>query len=390
LSTSSLKRIRRFEVPAICLGNALGSCAAGTIPLWVAATLKSGWLSSSRIGWLASGELLAMAISALAVSVWGRRTKPRTVAVIAALVAATANVIAMLPMAEALIIGRLLSGFGKGALQGTLTGIAARRPDAQRVLALMQAVFVLLASLLLVVSSDLVDRFGVAGLFGIFASVGVMSFAGALIGLPASSVPDISVTSVARTRRTAPILACLALGMMILGVNTIWVYIVTIANSLGIESHTVGVVLAVVLPLAMLGPAAAHRLGERAGLLRPLLIGLTLMAMDGFFIVTAAPPFLFCVATSVLVMFGFFCVPYAIALLSRVDASGSFASAAPAFMMIGNAMAPALGGKLAGAGRFEAVALLSASCMALSIALFCAAVGLGAANMVLRQRGEAG
>jgi predicted MFS family arabinose efflux permease len=383
-------RTGRLELPAICLGNALGGCGSGTIPLWVAATVGGGLLSTSRVGWLASGELFSMAISALAVSAWGQRASPRAIAAVTASVAVVGNVVAMFPTADTLVIGRLLSGLAMGALQASVTGVAVRRPDGQRALALMQAAFVLLASVVILVFPDLVGRFGVAGLFGIFAGVGLIMLVASLIGLPVATISTTVATRARSPLKLPPILGCLALGIMILGVNSVWVYIIAIGNALGIDAHTLGVVLAVVLPLSMLGPLAAHRIGERVGLLRPLVFGLALMAMDVFFLVSSASPVLFCITTSALIMLGFFCVPYAVALLSRLDASGRFASAAPAFMMIGNAIAPALSGKLAGAARFEALAVLACSCMALSVVLFSVSAGLGHVKVALRDGGKAG
>jgi predicted MFS family arabinose efflux permease len=379
-------RIARFEVAVLCLGSALGSGVSAAIPLWVAATIKSGSLSTPQIGWLASGELFSTAISSLAASAWARRESPRMVAAVAASVAVAANIVAMLPAAYTLVIGRLISGLATGALLAAVTGVAARRQDAQRVLALMQAGMVLLLSLIFFVSPGIIGRFGPAGLFAIFAGVGVIMSVAALISLPAETSSSPVATRVVGALKLAPILGSLALGVMALGQGTVWIYIVAIGNGLGLNAPTMGVVLAIVLPLAMLGPIAAYRLGERVGLVRPLIFGLVAMGVDAFFLVAAASPILFCITTSALDMTMLFCVPYAISLLSRLEPAGRFASAAPAFMTIGGAMAPALGSKLAGTARFEALAAVSASCMALSIVLFSAAAHLAHAEDVAAKR----
>jgi predicted MFS family arabinose efflux permease len=375
-SCEVLEGSTNLEVAAVCLGYTLAGCASGTIPMWVAASIEGGLLSTLHVGYLASGELSFMAISALAVSALGRRVSPRTLAAVAASVAVAANIVAMSPAAATLVIGRLLSGLAMGALQATIIGVAARKPDAQRVLALMQVVFVSLVSVVLLVSPYLIGRFGAAGLFAILVGIGMVSLVAVLIGLPAAAASGPVVTRATGTVKLVPVLACVALGIMALGQNTVWAYIVTIGKALGIDAHTLGGVLALVLPLAVLGPIAAHRLGERVGLLWPLLFGLVLMVIDSFLIVGAASPILFCITTLGFIMSALFCTPYAIALLSRLDLSGRFSSAAPAFLMIGGAMAPALGSKLAGTARFEALAGVAASCIALSMVLFSAAAGL--------------
>src|ERR1700682_4292164 len=137
IATLRLLRISWMEVPALCLGNAVGFIGAGSIPLWVAALLKADRLSAIQVGWLASGESFCLAGGVLATSAWGRRASPRHIAVTAAAVIAMANAIAVFPWVEALIVGRLLSGFAMGALLAPVTRIAVRRSDAQRVLSLM-------------------------------------------------------------------------------------------------------------------------------------------------------------------------------------------------------------------------------------------------------------
>jgi hypothetical protein len=68
-----------------------------------------------------------------------------------------------------------------------------------------------------------------------------------------------------------------------------------------------------------------------------------------------------------------FCVPYGIALLSRLDPTGRFASAAPAFMMTGAAVGPTLGTHLALSGRYDLLTGIAAGIALISIALFASA-----------------
>jgi len=373
----NLVRLNGLEAPALCLGNALGGCGPATIALWVAAMIKTGPLSTSQVGWLASGELFAMAIGALAVSMYGKHGRPRWVAAIAALAIVTSNVIAMFPAVHLVIIGRLLSGLAMGALMASVTGVAARRQNAERLLALMQAGTVLLVSMIYLVSPILIGRFGPSGLFGILAVAGGVMMVAALLGLPAVVVA-LGVTRIAATQKLAPLLGCLALAVVLVGHSTVWTYIIAIGNGFGFDARTIGIVLAIAPPLALLGPVGAHILGQRVGLFWPLVADLALLTADILLLVNATSPILFCICTATLQMALMFCIPYAIALLGRLDTSGRFASAAPAFMMVGGAAGPALGSKMIGATGFHALALVAVSCIAVGIALFSVAAGLGA------------
>jgi len=276
----------------------------------------------------------------------------------------------MLPSVQALVIGRLLSGLAMGALLASATKIAACRRDAQRVLTLMQALGILLMSAIYFVSPALFGRFGSAGLFATFSIVGSVMIVAALVGLPrATDTPP--VTYLAGSRVLSPLLACLALAIVYAGHNSIWTYIVSIGATLGFDARTVGTVLAVAPPLALLGPLAAHLIGERAGLLRPILVSLGLLAINIWFLVDATSQILFCIYTAALHVWMLFCMPYAIALLGRLDSTGRFASSAPAFMMGGGAAGPALGARIISADRgFHALALVAALTVMAGIVLF--------------------
>jgi predicted MFS family arabinose efflux permease len=328
------------------------------------------------VGWLASGELFSITISVLVMAVWGNRVSPRRLAAVAALAAIVANLVAMYPSVKTLVLGRLLSGLALGAVVASIVGVAARRPDAQRAFSVMQTATVLLMSVIYFMAPSLIDRFGLSGLFAVLAGVSAAALVTALVGLPAVVVVPTVAARALTGRKFAPLMGCLALAIVFAGQVTVTTYIITIGNELGFDTHTMGTLLAIAIPLAMIGPLAAHGLGERLGLLRPLLLGLALLAIDILFLVNAASPILFGVLMATDFLLPLFCVTYALALLSRFDASGRFATAAPAFMMIGGAVGPALGSRLIGTTGFETLALVAASCMVAGIALFAIAACL--------------
>lgn len=366
-----------YEVPILCLVNALATCGLGAMPLWVAAMREGARLSPAWIGWLASGEQLLTAVGVICVSRWGGLVCPRWMIFSAALTVTLANALAMFSAPELVIAGRLMSGTAMGLLLGSVTGIAARRGDAQRVLALMQTVAVALVSVLFFASPALMGRFGTPGLFGAFSFVGAVTAIAALVGFPRLQNIETTVTSARGRVGYALGLGCLALAVLVMSTNTIWTYIVAIGLGLGIDQHTTGAVLAIVGPLAMLGPIGAHVLGERLGLLRPILGATMLIAADVFFVVRAGSPASFCIYTAGFMLLAQFSLPYAIALLGRLDASGRFAGAAPAFILAGGAVGPALGARLLDIASFPALAIAAAILAMTSAVLFWVASRLG-------------
>lgn len=369
---------RVFEVLALCLGNAIGGGSSAAVPLWVGAIVSGGTLPATQVGWLASGQSACIAISVFALAGLGKRLKPRWVVVLAAAMTVLSNLISMSSAFGLLIIGRLLSGLAAGALLATVTRVAARRHKAQRVLALMEGSTVLLVSLVYWTSPRLIDRYGVAALFALLAGAAVLLAFAALTRFPSESPAPEEPRRTATGLTLAPIVGSLALAVACVGQSMGSTYIVVIGTGLGLNSGTMATVLAISFPIVMLGPISAYLLGERFGLLRPLLIGFTLLAIDLLVLAHATVPLLFCLCAAGLNLWLTFCGPYAIALLGRLDLSGRFAGATPAIVMMGAAVGAALGSRLIGGPSFQPLSVIGASIIATAIALFVFAAYLDA------------
>jgi MFS transporter len=362
-------RMSGFELAALCLGEALGGLVEAAQPMWVAALLKDGTFSTTQVGWLASSELFSIATGAVVASIVRSRGAPlRTVGWAASLVA-IANAIAMFTSPWALVIGRLLSGVGTGVVLARVIGLAARRTNATRVLAMMQLPAMLLGSLLYVTSPLLAATYGPAGIFSILVVLaGVEVILAALAG-PGFSAP-VQSRSPSPVHWLAGALGCLAIISVNAAFTVIWTYIVLIGKGLGFSTGTVGNVLAVAAPVGLMAPLTASILGERLGLIRPITCSLLLMGSIVFFLVRAPSPLLFGACAAVFILGAAFYNPYATTLLARVDRTGRLPSAAPVLFMIGGAVGPSLGSHLIGRSALPGGA---ASLVALGIVLFGAA-----------------
>jgi predicted MFS family arabinose efflux permease len=366
----------RLQVATLCLGNAIGFNGPAVMPLWVANLMHGDLLPPNRVGWLASGELLLIALGSLSVSAIGRHARPRSIGLIAAIIIVAANAVAGVPHVHTLIAGRLASGLAMGALLGVVNGVAARRHDAHRVLALMQASMITLLSVIFLSGPTLVSHFGLRGLFAGFIIIGSLVAVFSWFSLPSSAASRRTAELVTQSTWWVPLIGCLGLSAALISQNTVWTSIIAIGGDRGFDPHAMGVLLAICCPLCLLGPVGARVLGERFGLMRPLLSGMTVILVDLLLIPHTRSIFIFGVYTTVLNSLILFCVPYAIALLSRLDPTGRFASAAPAFMMTGAAVGPALGSHLALAGRYDLLTSFAAGIALISIVLFVSAQAL--------------
>ena len=344
--------------------------------MWVAAIIKDGVFTRTQVGWLASGELLSVAIGTVTISIAGSRASPRRTLASAALLVAVANAIAMLPSAYALTTGRLLSGLGTGVVLACVIGVAAGRNNAPRVLAIMQVPAMLSGSIIYFTSAFLVAQLGPSGIFAILLALASLEAVLARFGAPGSSAVSAQVTSGLFVSWPAALLACLAIANVNAAFTAIWTYIVVIGASLGFSAATIGNVLAVAAPVGMAAPVAASILGERAGLLWPITCSLLVMASVVFLLVRAPSQVLLGVYAAVFIMGASFYVPYAITLLARVDRSGRLPRAAPMVFMIGGAVGPALGSRFIGRFSFEVLPVVATSIIAVGLVFFVCAAAL--------------
>jgi predicted MFS family arabinose efflux permease len=356
-------------VLALCLGQAIGAAAETVQPVWVAAILKSGWLTTSQVGWLASAELLCVATGALAVSLFARRSDPRSLMLVAALLVAVFNTVALGSGYVPLVIGRLLSGIGSGMLLALVLRVAVRRKQAQRLLAGMQLTVVLLAIVLFLISPNLIDRFGHRGLFAVLAMIAVAELVAAAFGLRHISGPPSKASNDSRQSLLAPILICVGIAFVNCAFTTVWTFIVTIGTDLGFTGRSVSNAVALAQPAALIAPAVATVLGERLGILRPMVGSLVIVAAAAFLLLSASSALWFCAFIAVVVFGVTFYVPYVLTFLGRADPSGSIVSAAPVTFLIGAALGPTMGAHLL-SYSFNSIAVVSALLFLAAIPLF--------------------
>ena len=111
-------------------------------------------------------------------------------------------------------------------------------------------------------------------------------------------------------------------------------------------------------------------LGERAGLLRPLLAGAGVLGSAMLVVTVGGGAAAFVGGAIVLFMGIVFVVPYIYALLAGLDKAGRWASIGPAFVLTGWALGPGIAGVVIRGGDFTTLGYVALACVAVAMALF--------------------
>jgi MFS transporter, DHA1 family, inner membrane transport protein len=168
----------------------------------------------------------------------------------------------------------------------------------------------------------------------------------------------------------APFFACLAGALVNMAGMTVSAYTLVIAPALGFSAATATTSLAISEPFALLGPLASHRLGERVGILPPILVGLAVLAVNVFLLVNAPNVQLYTLSLIVSGITFAFYIPYAMAFVGRLEPSGRLVGALPGLITIGASIGPALGGTVIQRHSFQTLAPAAAALYGLAVILF--------------------
>ena len=153
------------------------------------------------------------------------------------------------------------------------------------------------------------------------------------------------------------------LAVLFVGQSMAWNSIFALGALKGFGLRQVGSIMAVCGVCTIAGPLAARGLGERAGVRAPALAFAGLLAVDVIVLAQASPFWAFAAAAIALVLLPGFGLPYVISLAGRAG-DARHAGAAPAFLMFGSALGPALASPLVAAGAWGRFALVAgAACL---------------------------
>ena len=379
-------RVQRAIV-GICIGNALCLCALSAPVIWVSALARAGWASLSQTGWLVSGTLLFCAFGSLSTSALASRLNPRVAATTAAAAIVFANLLNMIANIYALSIGTLLMGLGAGVLVAIVNGAAARTERPRQTFALLTAAGMLCVSAMYLVSSGIIKRFGPAGFFGLFVAFGILAACIVFWTMPASPAPASAKAPTVRTGglTLASLIGCVALSLMAMALSPVTVYLMTFGIASGLSTSTMSVALALATPLTLVGVAIVALLGDRVGLLPPLVASLVIVGASSAVIISGLSPLAFYVALVLFEIAAGACTPCALGFISHLDPSGRAASAAPGFILIVAAVGAKLGSVMMGITSFPAMTALVVFCLSASLLLFITASQLSGVSRTARR-----
>ena len=324
----------------------LGYLSYMLMPMQVGALVRSLSLNEAEVGLVATVELLALAITLFALAPQIARLNKRKLALLGAvLLIAGHGLSAMAESSAQLLPCRIAVGIGAGMAIAAGNAVVASQLNPQKLFAIVFTVGQFQAACLLLLLPLLGADTSHAAIYVSLAiwTLLMLVLIRKLPEQPLQSTTEDVQSDVANFR---VFLLPSVLAMIFIGASdaSLWTFQERIANQMGLDAETIGLVLAGAVISGMLGAALAAFLGNRFGRVFPIVSGLLWMAMCYIVITHTKYPALYITSElSYLFAYGFV-IPYLFGLNGDIDSSGAAMVAANGCNLVGISIGPVCAG----------------------------------------------
>ncbi|MFN3231746.1 MAG: MFS transporter [Alphaproteobacteria bacterium] len=396
--------ITGFKLAALTAMMLLSFAAAIAMPFNITGIVDAFVVSNTVAGLVATIEMGGVAVSSLIFAQIAPRLNPRRVYVIGVSAVIALNVATIwAPSIEFLYVVRGMVGLFAGAMVATVMSTAGRSRTPEATFGVINsAVGVMGMALSLILPQALklhtlelstydlgheglglstVDGLyfvylccaGLALLFIRFVPVPPRVAAPAAGDAPAPSLP------------LSGWLALLGLGIIFFGHGTLTMFIISVGvEQVGLSPERVGLVFMFGGIVGIVAPLVAGYVGTKYKALLPTAIIIVAVVIFGMLLSQASTPLQFYMSAPFFAMMPIAMMPIVLGALARIDPTGRLTGAHPAFITLGGALAPLVGGAISTTGNY--------STNGLSV-LVCAVVGsaflFSAIRTADRMRGDA-
>jgi len=346
ISLSTLSPERRVTLVTFAAIYGIGYLSYMLIPLQIGALINSLALDEAQSGTIVTAELISLAIALFVIAPKIATYNKRKLAMMGAVIliighslSATAG--SYIP----LVLYRICSGLGAGMVLASGNAIVAGSANPQRLFAIILTLGQFQAACFLVFLPEFITLWAHAGIYG-FLAVWTLFMLLLLTLMPDQNSVTSREEPLANKFNFRILLLPSVLAMILIGVSdsSMWAFQERIANSLGLDEKTIGLVLGGALISGMSGAALAAIIGSRIGKIIPIVAGLLWMSLSYLIIThTQSQNTYIIIELSYLFAYGFV-IPYLFGLNGELDPEGGAMVAANGCNLVGNALGPVCAG----------------------------------------------
>ena len=300
--------------------------------------------TNGQIGTIATFETLSISVASIILSRIVNRLDRKKIFITAAILVILGNILTILsPTLSYVILARVISGLGSGAIVATVVATIARGSNAQMTFALLNSGVGVMGVLLPFCLPIIIASNGMNGAYSFHLFISLFTFL-FISFLTLSSDADDNQNTVSSYKGYAGWASMIGTSLIFLGHAGIFAFSAKIGATLGISVIQVGYVFMAGGLLTIFGPLLAGFIGQRFGSLFPCLILITILLVTGIILANVTSALIFFIVVPLCGMIPMILTPFFLGGMAKLDPSGSLAAAHPAFSTMGGAAGPVVMG----------------------------------------------
>ena len=300
--------------------------------------------TNGQIGTIATFETLSISVASIILSRIVNRLDRRKIFITSAILVILGNILTILsPTLSYVILARVISGLGSGAIVATVVATIARGSNAQMTFALLNSGVGVMGVLLPFCLPIIIASNGMNGAYSFHLFISLFTFL-FISFLTLSSSADDNQNTVSSYKGYAGWASMIGTSLIFLGHAGIFAFSAKIGATLGISVIQVGYVFMAGGLLTIFGPLLAGFIGQRFGSLFPCLILITILLVTGIILANVTSALIFFIVVPLCGMIPMILTPFFLGGMAKLDPSGSLAAAHPAFSTMGGAAGPVVMG----------------------------------------------
>ena len=300
--------------------------------------------TNGQIGTIATFETLSITVASIILSRIVNRLDRRKIFITSAILVILGNILTILsPTFSYVILARVISGLGSGAIVATVVATIARGSNAQMTFALLNSGVGVMGVLLPFCLPIIIASNGMNGAYSFHLFISLFTFL-FISFLTLSSSADDNQNTVSSYKGYAGWASMIGTSLIFLGHAGIFAFSAKIGATLGISVIQVGYVFMAGGLLTIFGPLLAGFIGQRFGSLFPCLILITILLVTGIILANVTSALIFFIVVPLCGMIPMILTPFFLGGMAKLDPSGSLAAAHPAFSTMGGAAGPVVMG----------------------------------------------
>ena len=300
--------------------------------------------TNGQIGTIATFEALSISVASIILSRIVNRLDRKKIFIASAIFVIIGNILTILATSlNFVILARIISGLGSGAIVATVVATIARGSNAQMTFAFLNSGVGVMGVLLPFCLPIIISSSGMNGAysFHLFISLFVFLFI-SFLSLSNASEAEQNITN--SYKGYAGWASMIGTSLIFLGHAGIFAFSARIGASLDISVVQVGYVFMAGGVLTIFGPLLAGFIGQRFGSFLPCLFLIIILLISGVILANVKSVLIFFIVVPLCGMIPMILTPFFLGGIAKLDPSGSLAAAHPAFSTMGGAAGPVVMG----------------------------------------------